>query len=95
MEGRGSLSNPSLLIEDGTLLFPCILKAKQYLIYNFDGTAYITDQNYNTIEEVYPQGTSYLPEGSSEVTFNCETQSHPEVSLRFMTRGEPEEIRIP
>ena len=95
VEGRGSLSNPSLLIEDGTLLFPCILKAKQYLIYNFDGTAYITDQNYNTIEEVYPQGTSYLPEGSSEVTFNCETQSHPEVSLRFMTRGEPEEIRIP
>lgn len=99
VEGKGKISNPEVRTENGILFFPCTLKAGQSLIYDFDGSARITDLNYNTLEKVVPQGVSYLPEGSSEVTFHCamqlEGKKQPQVTVRFFTRGEPEIIHLP
>ncbi|MBQ6772257.1 MAG: hypothetical protein IJP44_14935 [Bacteroidales bacterium] len=78
---------------------PCTLKAGQNLIFDFDGSAYITDQNYNKIEEIVAQGTSFLDEGTSEVSFRCEVndegKKQPEVTVRYLTRSEPEVIHCP
>ena len=99
VEGKGSISEPTLRTENGILIFPCTLKSEQYLIYDFDGSAFVTDRNYNTIQEIQPQGVSYLPEGPSQVSFSCkvtnEGNKRPEVSLRFITRGKPETLKMP
>ena len=93
VEGKGSISELNISTPNGILYFPCTVKAGQFLIYDFDGTAYITDLNYNKIQEILPQGISLLEEGSSEVSFTCEVKSEdkkqPEVTVRFITRGEP------
>jgi len=98
VDGKGSISELEFRTPNGILYLSCTLKAGQYLMYSFDGKAYITDQNYNTIEEVLPRGVSFLDEGSNEVTFTCEVKTEgkkqPIVSLRFLTRGEPETIII-
>ena len=99
VEGKGSIVDPEFHTENGILLFPCTLKAGQYLIYAFDGSAHITDQNFNKLEELTPQGISYLSEGSSEVSFHCEVKKEdkktPEVTVRFITRDEAESIVLP
>ena len=98
VNGKGSVSELEFRTPNGILYLPCTLKAGQCLMYGFDGSTYITDQNYNTIEEVLPRGVSFLDEGSNEVTFTCEVKTEgkkqPIVSLRFLTRGEPETIII-
>ena len=80
-----------------TLRFPYTLKAGQYLFYEFDGTAYITDSNYNKIKEIETQGIVRLNEGNSEVSFTCnaktEERKTPHVTVRFITRGES--IQLP
>ena len=77
---------------NGILYFPCQIEAGQYLLYGFDGKAYITDGNYNRLEEVVPQGVALLDEGTSEVSFICEMQSEgkkqPLVTVRYITQGE-------
>ena len=99
VEGKGSISELEFRTPNGILYFPCTVKAGQYLIYNIDGTAYICDQNYNRIKEINPQGVSCLEEGASEVTFTCEEKTEqsksPQVTVRYLTRGEAEEIRLP
>ena len=96
VEGKGSISNPNLQTPNGTLHFPCTLKAGQYLVYGFDGEACITDQNFNKIEDIKAQGTSFLDEGRSEVSFTCETNAekgkNPEVTIRYITRNAPETV---
>lgn len=96
VEGKGSISELNLRTPNGILYLPCTLKAGQYLVYDFDGSAYITDANYNKAKEVEAQGVSYLDEGMSEVSFRCETKSEdkktPQVTVRFFTRGEAEKI---
>lgn len=96
VEGKGSISELNLRTPNGILYLPCTLKAGQYLVYDFDGSAYITDANYNKVKEVETQGVSYLDEGMSEVSFRCETKSEdkktPQVTVRFFTRGEAEKI---
>jgi hypothetical protein len=98
VDGKGSISELEFRTPNGILYLPCTLKAGQCLMYGFDGSTYITDQNYNKIEEVLPRGISYLDEGSNEVSFICEVKTEgkkqPIVSLRFLTRGEPETIII-
>ena len=98
VEGKGSINELEFRTPNGILYLPCTLKAGQCLMYGFDGSTYITDQNYNTIEEVLPRGVSFLDEGSNEVSFTCEVKTEgkkqPVVSLRFLTRGEPETIII-
>lgn len=99
VEGKGSINELNFRTPNGILYLPCTLKHGQYLIYNFDGTAYITDQNYNKLQEVEVQGVSYLDEGRSEVTFTCEVKTEnkkqPEVTVRYITRNQPETITIP
>lgn len=93
VQGEGAVSELCLKTPNGELRFPCTLQAGQFLLYGFDGKAYITDLNYNTLEEVYPQGASFLPEGRSEVSFSCEVHPQkrsPEVQLRYVVREKPE-----
>ncbi len=96
VEGKGSISELELRTPNGILYFPCTVKAGQYLVFDFDGTAYVTDANFNTMEEILPQGVSILDEGPSEVSFKCkmkkEKEKQPEVTLRYITRGMPETI---
>lgn len=99
VEGKGSIAELEFQTENGNLYFPCTLKAGQYLIYDFDGTARITDLSFNTLEETTPEGVSCLSEGSTAVSFRCEMRPEdmktPEVTVRFFTRGEAEVIRFP
>ena len=94
VEGKGSVSELELRTPNGILYFPCTVEAGQHLVYDFDGTAYITDANFNKMEEVVPQGVSILDDGPSEVSFRCEVKTekdkHPKVTLRYITRGKPD-----
>lgn len=95
VEGKGEVQNPVIHIGEKELLFPCSVKAQQFLIYDFDSVAYITDMDYNTLEEVVPIGEAVLPAGSSEVRFSCtfaDERAKPSVMVRYLTREEP--IRI-
>lgn len=98
VEGKGTINDLYLETPNDTLRFPYTLKAGQFLFYDFDGTAYITDSNYNKIKEIETQGIIDLNEGNSEVSFTCnvktEEKKMPHVTLRFITRGLPETIRI-
>ena len=79
------------------LAFECTLKAGQYLLYDFNGKAVITDSNYNYIETIEKQGVSMLPEGSSTISFSCDTKKGdemPEVTVRFITRDKPETVKL-
>ena len=96
VEGKGSISELELRTPNGILYFPCTVEAGQYLFYDFDGTAYITDANFNKMEDILPQGVSILDDGPSEVSFKCtmikEKEKQPEVTLRYITRGKPDII---
>lgn len=91
VEGKGSVSELSFRTANGILYFPCSLEAGQHLLYGFDGKVYLTDGNYNILEEMVPQGVSYLDEGTSEVSFTYEAQSEskkqPQVTVRYFTQG--------
>lgn len=99
VEGKGSISELEVRTPNGILYLPCSLKTGQNLIFDFDGSAYITDQNYNKIEEIVAQGTSFLDEGTSEVSFRCEVNAEgkkqPDVTVRYFTRSDPEVIHCP
>lgn len=98
VEGKGSISNPVVRTLNGILEFPCTIKAGQYLIYDFEGNACITDFNYNKIANVYALGESFLDEGISEVSFSCEVKMEerkkPEVNVRYYTHGHAKELRM-
>lgn len=91
VEGKGSISELNFRTPNGILYLPCRIKAGQHLLFGFDGKAFITDCNYNTLEEVVPQGVALLDEGISEVTFTCEIHSEEEklplVTVRYITQG--------
>ena len=92
VEGKGSISNLAIRTPNGVLHFSCSIKAGQYLIYDFEGNACITDLNYNKIGDVTAEGVSVLDEGISEVSFTCEVKTEerkkPEVTLRYYTHGD-------
>ena len=97
VEGKGSISNPVLMTPNGMLSFPCSIRAGQYLIYDFEGNACITDFNYNKIADVTAEGESFLDEGTSTVSFGCEVtmeeRKKPEVNIRYYTHGEAKTIK--
>jgi hypothetical protein len=97
VEGKGSISEMEVRTPNGILYLPCNLKGGQCLVYDFDGTAYVADQNYNKLQEVTARGVAYLDEGESEVSFRCEVKSvdkkTPQVTVRFFTRGDAEVIK--
>lgn len=98
VEGKGSISDLCVITSYGRFTFPCTVKSGQYLIY--DGHARITDLNFNTIEEFYPQGAvmsaSRLLEGDNMIGFTCpfmgEGKRIPKVTVRYVTSGNPEII---
>ena len=96
VEGKGSISNLAFRTPNGMLYFPCTIRAGQYLIYDFEGNACITDLNYNKIGDVTAEGESILNEGISEVTFTCEVKTEerkkPEVTIRYYTHGDAYKI---
>ena len=96
VEGKGSINDLYLETPNDSLRFPVTLKAGQHLCYNFDGTAYITDSNYNKIKEIETQGVIFLNEGNSQVSFTCnvktEEKKTPHVALRFITQGSPTQL---
>ena len=96
VEGKGSISNLAFRTPKGILYFPCSIKAGQYLIYDFEGNACITDLNYNKIGDVTAEGMSVLDEGISEVSFTCEVKTEerkkPEVTIRYYTHGDAYKI---
>jgi len=92
VEGKGCISDPAIITPNGMLSFPCTISAGQYLIYDFEGSACITDLNYNKIGDVIAEGISVLDEGKSEVSFTCkvktEERRQPNVTIRYYTHGE-------
>ena len=99
VEGKGGISELEFRTPNGILYLPCTVKAGHYLIYNFDGSAYITDLNFNKIQEVQKQGVSLLDEGTNEVSFTCDVKAQEKktlsVTVRFITRGEAESLLHP
>lgn len=95
VEGGGYIENPQFMTHKGVILFPCTVKEGQYLLYGFDGTAQVTDKNFNILEIVSPQGEAQLPSGSSHVAFSCNKSDddYPDVLVRFITRGKAETIK--
>ena len=95
VEGEGQIENPQFMTDKGVILFPCTVKEGQYLLYSFDGTAQVTDKNFNILEMVSPQGEAQLPSGSSHVAFSCNKSDddYPDVLVRFITRGKSETIK--
>ena len=98
VEGKGSISNLVFTTPNGMLYFPCSVRAGQYLIYDFEGNACITDFNYNKISDATAQGESVLNEGTSVVSFNCEVKTEerkkPDVTIRYYTHGDAQRITI-
>ena len=96
VEGKGSISDLAFTTPNGMLYFPCSVRAGQYLIYDFEGNACITDLNYNKIGDVTAEGMSVLNEGISEVSFTCkvkmEERKKPEVTIRYYTHGDAYKI---
>lgn len=60
---------------------------------DFDGKAYIADQNFNWIQVVDYEGEALLPEGLSNVFFSASTDPKStvsvEITLRYYTREQP------
>lgn len=98
VEGKGSISELTLHTPHGDLSFSGTVEANQFLIYDFNGNAFITDQNYNKSQDIEAQGDAYLDKGISEVSFSCKTKNagnkSPLVTVRYVTRSQAEQIRI-
>lgn len=94
VEGDGSISNPSFYTDQGTVSFKCTVAEGQYLLYGWDGKAYVTDKNYNVVSEAEVMGSSQLGSGNVHVGFACDRDKYdsPEVDVRFITRGTPETV---
>ncbi|MBP5798165.1 MAG: hypothetical protein J6W26_07855 [Bacteroidales bacterium] len=94
--GKEPVKNPMVGTEKSLIMFPCTLNHGQRLVYNFNEVAYLTDLNYNVIKEMTPEGTSILPEGSSEVRVMCEggRKRQPELIVRYQVREKPEMLNL-
>lgn len=97
VEGDGAVRDPMFATPSGVIRFPCAIGDGQYLLCDLNGTAAVTDRNYNVLERVTPQGSASLPHGASSVSFTCahERDETPDVTVRFITRGVGEEVVLP
>lgn len=97
VEGKGSISDLTIITPNGMLSFPCSIRAGQYLIYDFEGSACVTDINYNKLGDVAVEGISFLNEGISEVSFTCKVETEerkkPDVTIRYYTHGKAQKIK--
>lgn len=97
VDGQRAITNPMILTELGSILFPCVILPGQRLVFDFEGAAKIVDANYHTLVEVVPVGQPILPEGPSMVSLSMEMEAEgpqPVVSVRYLTRETPETISL-
>ena len=92
----GKIANPAFHTNSGIVKFPCTVDDGQYLLYMSDGKAEVTDKNYNVISVVNAQGNAALPQGNSAVSFSCDKigSGTPLVTVRYITRGNPETLNL-
>ena len=97
VEGEGAIRNPIFSNAGGAIKFSCTVEEGQYLLYDFDGTAKVTDKNYRLVEDVTPVGALAIPQGISALSFACEHERDetPDVILRLLTRGAGERVYLP
>ena len=90
VDGDGAIRDPAFSTALGTVRFPCTVEDGQYLLFDPDGRAEVTDKNYNTVARVTPIGKSALPKGTSAVSFTCDhaRDERPDVLIRFITKDE-------
>ncbi len=97
VKGKGEIRQPMLATATDTLAFPCVVKAGEFLLCDFDGVARATDADYHTLQEFTMAKMLTLPEGESSVIFYCNVKGDkklPEVSVRYFTREEPTLLRM-
>ena len=101
VEGKGCISDLCILSSQGRFTFPGTIEAGQYLIFdlNHNGKACITDLNYNTIKEIMPIGIQpKLSEGDNLISFECpfvgKGEQMPMVSVRYLSTGESDTLRL-
>jgi len=97
LDGGGSITNPTFATPNGTIQFPCELKSKQLLNYDFNGNATITDLNYNIITTITPQGKASLEKGQSVVSYSCDYDKNdeaPTVIVKYITKGTAEDVKV-
>ncbi len=95
VDGDGPVRDIMFKTAQSTVKFNCEVDDGQYLIFGFDGKAEITDKNFNHIQTVVAQGEFTVPSGVSAIAFSCghDKDCCPDVIVRFMTRGTPEQIK--
>ena len=100
VEGKGCISDITVITESGDFTIIDVVKAGQYLIFDpsYDHDAIITDHNFNTIDRVKSNMPRRLMEGDNPILFSCsfvgEKDKIPEVTVRFIVMDEnhPETI---
>ena len=97
VEGTGSISDLCLITQWGKLTVNETVKAGQYLL--FDANTKITDINFNTVETTPSKEQVRLLEGDNLIGFSCsfvgEKEKIPVVNVRYILRGNAQEIKIP
>ncbi len=97
VKGKGEIRQPMFVTATDTLSFPCVVKAGELLLCDFDGVARVTDADYHTLQEFTMAKMLTLPERESSVIFSCDVKGDkklPEVSVRYFTREEPTLLRM-
>ncbi|MGN1265482.1 MAG: hypothetical protein ACI4UL_06655 [Muribaculaceae bacterium] len=96
--GDGYIEKPTFTTPEGVITFPCRVESGQYLILDYDGSAVITDKNYNTLSTVTAEGNLKLSAKASTLSFTCEVANdddRPDVEVRVITCGTPETVALP
>lgn len=92
--GEGAIKDPAFTTPKGVIKFTGEVEAGQYILYDFNKEATITDKNFNYIKDIEVQGSAEVDSGVSAIAFSCDFDSgdSPEVEVRFITRGNPEVV---
>lgn len=98
VDGETEIINPMVNTSRGLVMFPCTIQPGQRLLYDFGETARVVDADYHIITEVTIEGLPEFDKGGNEVYFICEVdpeaQQRPLVTLRYITREQPETITL-
>ena len=98
VDGTTEILNPMVNTSRGLVMFPCVIKPGQCLMYDFGDTARVVDAAFHVLEEVAIEGLAELDKGDNEVYFLCEAnpvaKQRPEVTLRYIIREQPEIVTL-
>lgn len=90
VDGYGYIENPKFYNATGVLQFQTTVKGGQYLL--FDGwKAFVTDKNYNKLQECPYIGNCHVEKGTAQLSFGCSFggDEGPEVKVRVITKAAP------